>query len=119
MSLNTYGGAINAVASGATASVQRDASMLLFYLAGWGDPAGDPRHLAWIREFYRDMYADTGGVPPDGAYINYPDVDLVTASRQWPEVYLGPVYRRLQQVKARWDPRNVFHHDLSVRPPGH
>ncbi|WP_433308221.1 FAD-binding oxidoreductase [Micromonospora sp. CA-269861] len=118
LSLNTYGGAINAVAPTATAAVRRDASMLLFYLAGWGDPAADPRHLAWIREFYRDMYADTGGVPADGAYINYPDVDLSTATRPWPEVYFGPNYRRLQHVKARWDPRNVFHHDLSVRPPG-
>ncbi|MET8094512.1 BBE domain-containing protein [Micromonospora sp. NPDC005220] len=45
--------------------------------------------------------------------------DLTAATRPWQEVYFGPNYRRLQQVKARWDPRSVFHHDLSVRPPGH
>ncbi|MEU8215383.1 FAD-binding protein [Micromonospora taraxaci] len=118
LSLNTYGGATNAVAPAATASVHRDASMLLFYLAGWADPAADTRHLAWIREFYSEMYADTDGVPPGGAYINYPDVDLVGAARPWPDLYHGANYLRLQQVKARWDPRNVFHHDLSVRPPG-
>ncbi|MCG5468123.1 FAD-binding protein [Micromonospora sp. LAH09] len=118
VSLNTYGGAINAVPPAATAATHRSASMVLFYLAGWADPAADSRHLAWIREFYRDMYADTGGIPPDGAYVNYPDVDLRTASRPWSELYYGPNYPRLQQVKARWDPRDVFHHDLSVRPPG-
>ncbi|MER7890102.1 BBE domain-containing protein [Micromonospora sp. NPDC094482] len=116
LSLNTYGGAINAVPAVATAAVHRSASTLLFYLAGWTDPAADARHLAWIREFYRDMYADTGGVPPDGAYINYPDIDLATGARPWPDLYYGPNYRRLRQVKARWDPRNVFRHELSVRP---
>ncbi|MFG1914577.1 FAD-binding oxidoreductase [Micromonospora sp. NPDC048898] len=118
LSLNTYGGAINAVPPTATAASHRDTSMLLFYLAGWADPAADTAAMAWIREFYRDMYADTGGVPPHGAYINYPDVDLRTDTRAWPALYHGPNYPRLQQVKARWDPRDVFHHDLSVRPPG-
>jgi FAD/FMN-containing dehydrogenase len=115
LSLNTYGGAVNAVPPTATATAQRDASMLLFYLAGWADPAADHRHLTWIREFYRDVYADTGGVPPAGAYINYPDVDLAGEAHPWPALYYGPNYRRLQRIKARWDPRNVFRHDLSVR----
>ncbi|MGI5520506.1 FAD-binding oxidoreductase [Micromonospora sp. CA-259024] len=118
LSLNTYGGAINAVPPAATAAAHRNASMLLFYLAGWTDPAADPRCLAWIREFYRDMYADTDHVPPDGAYVNYPDIDLGTETRPWHDLYYGPNYRRLQEIKARWDPRNVFRHDLSVRPPG-
>ncbi|MBC7811473.1 MAG: BBE domain-containing protein, partial [Burkholderiales bacterium] len=26
-------------------------------------------------------------------------------------------YPRLQQIKARWDPRNIFHHALYIRPP--
>ena len=117
LSLNTYGGAINAVSPAATAVAHRGASMLLFYLTGWADPAADSRHLAWIREFYHDMYADTGGVPPEGAYLNYPDVDLRRAGRPWSDLYHGANYLRLQQVKARWDPHDVFRHDLSVRPP--
>ncbi|MFJ1899228.1 MULTISPECIES: BBE domain-containing protein [unclassified Streptomyces] len=27
-------------------------------------------------------------------------------------------YPRLQRVKSRWDPLNVFHHPLAVRPAG-
>ena len=60
------------------------------------------------------MYAATGGVPPAGAYIDYPDVDLAGEAHPWPALYYGPNYRRLQRIKARWDPRNVFRHDLSV-----
>jgi berberine-like enzyme len=46
--------------------------------------------------------------------VNYPDVDL----RDWPTLYFGPNYRRLQEVKGRWDPTDQFHHAQSVRPPG-
>ncbi|GAA3758359.1 FAD-binding oxidoreductase [Plantactinospora mayteni] len=126
LSLNTYGGQINTVASAATATAQRDSVIKLFYLAGWVDPAEDARHLAWIREFYRDVYADTGGVPVsgdvnDGSYINYPDVDLAdpawnTSGVPWHSLYYGANYPRLRAAKARWDPRNVFRHGLSVQP---
>ncbi|WP_206791319.1 FAD-binding oxidoreductase [Amycolatopsis sp. MtRt-6] len=120
MSLNTYGGAINSVPPAATATARRDATMLLFYLTGWTDPAEDDRHLGRLREFYRDMYADTHGVPAGGAYINYPDVDLADpawnrSGRPWSALYYGDRYARLQAVKAHWDPRDVFRHALSVR----
>jgi len=121
LSLNTYGGRINAVPPAATATAHRDATVELFYLAAWADPAEDPVHLAWIREFYRDVYADTGGVPvTGGSYVNYPDTDLAdpawnTSGVPWHTLYYGANYPRLRRVKARWDPRNVFHHGLSIK----
>ncbi|MEU4245487.1 FAD-binding oxidoreductase [Actinoplanes sp. NPDC026619] len=123
--MHTYGCQINAMAAGATATAQRDAITKLSYLVGWSDPAQDAQHLAWIREFYREMYAETGGVPvpgssTDGAYINYPDSDLAdpawnTSGTPWSTLYFKDGYLRLQKVKARFDPRNVFRHALSVR----
>jgi len=120
VSMNTYGGAINSVPPGATASVHRDSTMMLFYLAGWADPAEDAASIGWLREFYRDMYAETGGVPAAGAYINYPDIDLADPAHNqsgtpWHALYYGAGYPRLRAVKSRWDPRNVFRHALSVR----
>jgi FAD/FMN-containing dehydrogenase len=124
--LGTYGGKLNTVAPDATASAQRGSILETACTAGWGDPKDEARTLAWVRPFYRDLFADTGGVPvpgevSDGALINHPDVDLAdpqwnTSGVPWHKLYYKDNYPRLQRVKARWDPRNVFHHALSIRP---
>ena len=127
MLLIGYGGQVQAVAPGATAVAQRDVVMKAVYQATWADESQDATQLAWIRGFYRDVYAETGGVPvpndvSDGSYINYPDVDLAdpawnTSGVPWSTLYYKDDYPRLQQIKAHWDPRNVFHHALSVELP--
>lgn len=126
MLLIGYGGQVGAVAADATAVAQRDVIMKAVYQTIWSDERDDATNLAWVRAFYRDVYADTGGVPvpgavSDGAYINYPDTDLAdpewnTSGVPWHTLYYKDNYPRLQQVKARWDPRDVFHHALSIRP---
>lgn len=127
LSVHTYGGAINTVATDATAIAQRDSVLKLVPVGGWGpDGEGEEAHLTFLSELYRDLFADTGGVPvpndrTDGAYLNHPDLDLVdshwnTSGVPWHELYHRGNYPRLQQVKAAWDPRNIFRHELSVRP---
>lgn len=125
LGLATYGGRVNAVAPGATASPHRNAIFDLACTTGWLDPAEEEANLAWVRAFYRDLLAETGGAPVpgeayDGTLINHPDTDLAdpamnTSGVPWHTLYFQDNYPRLQRVKARWDPRNVFHHALSVR----
>ena len=125
LGLATYGGRVNTVPPDATASAQRGAILDLACTAGWVDPPDESANLAWVRAFYRDLFADSGGVPVpgeayDGALINHPDVDLAdpawnASGVPWPAFYHRDNYPRLQRVKARWDPRNVFRHGLSVR----
>ncbi|MFH8796507.1 FAD-binding oxidoreductase [Streptomyces sp. NPDC017941] len=125
--VDSYGGRINAVRPGDTAVPQRDSVLKLQYQTYWTDPADEARHLAWIREFYRDVYAETGGVPVpneinDGCYVNYPDKDLGdaawnTSSTAWNSLYYKGNYARLQKTKAAWDPKNIFRHAQSVRLP--
>ncbi|MEV4014955.1 FAD-binding protein [Nonomuraea angiospora] len=127
MLLVGYGGQVRAVAPGATATAQRDVVMKAVYQTIWRDEADDAANLAWVREFYRDVYAGTGGVPVpgevnDGSYINYADADLAdpawnTSGVPAHTLYYKDNYPRLQRVKARWDPRNVFRHALAVEPP--
>ncbi|MEV0165910.1 FAD-binding oxidoreductase [Nonomuraea fuscirosea] len=122
-----YGGQVRAVAPEATAVAQRDVVMKAVYYTTWADAADDASSLAWVRGFYRDVYARTGGVPvpgevDDGSYINYPDVDLIdpewnTSGVPGRTLYYKDNYPRLQRIKARWDPRGVFRHALSVELP--
>jgi hypothetical protein len=125
LGLATYGGRVNTVPSDATAACQRSAIIDLACSAGWLDAGEDERNLKWVRRFYRDLFAESGGAPVpgeayDGVMINHPDTDLADAAINrsgvpWHTLYYQNNYPRLQRVKARWDPLNVFHHSLSVR----
>ncbi|HET8640656.1 MAG TPA: FAD-binding protein [Pseudonocardiaceae bacterium] len=125
VTLMSYGGAVNTVNSAETAMAQRDSILKLSYLAAWFTADQDAAHLAWLRDLYADVYADTGGVPApgevnDGCYINYPDADLAdpawnTSGIPWHRLYYKDGYTRLRRVKARWDPLGVFGHRLSVQ----
>ena len=125
LGLATYGGRVNTVPRGATAAAQRETILDLACTTGWLDPQDEPANLAWVRAFYRDLFAETGGVPVpgeayDGAFINHPDNDLADPAWNpsgvpWSTLYYQENSPRLERVKARWDPGNVFRHALSIR----
>lgn len=78
-----------------------------------------------MRALYRDLFADGRGLPVpggayDGTFINHPDADLAdpalnTSGVAWSTLYYKDNYPRLRDIKARWDPLNVFRHALSIR----
>ncbi len=90
---------------------------MLQYQTYWTEPKDDANNLKWIRSFYTAMYGSRGPYPDgtvDGCYVNYPDVDL----SDWQYLYYKDNYPKLQQVKQRWDPLNVFNHQQSIELPG-
>ncbi|MFW6075038.1 MAG: FAD-binding oxidoreductase [Chloroflexota bacterium] len=104
--IESMGGAISRVDPRATAFPHRDGRFACSAFAGWTDPADDEKLIAWARDFYDAMKPHgTGGV-----YVNY----------QAPEEDVGPAYRsnyeRLQQVKARYDPDNLFRSNQNITP---
>ncbi|GAA3046583.1 FAD-binding oxidoreductase [Streptomyces roseofulvus] len=124
--LTFLGGRINDVPPEATAMAHRDCLFSSVHEALWGDEEQTARQLAWVRDLYRELHADTGGVPVpndanSGAYVNYPDADLAdprlnTSGVPWSTLYHRDGYERLRRVKERWDPLDLFRHALSVRP---
>lgn len=96
----TMGGAIDRVASDATAFPHRNAPFNLGISPGWTDASADNACVAWARAFADAMRPySTGGV-----YANYAsgnDVDRLRA-------LYGTNLERLAQIKARYDPDEVF-----------
>jgi hypothetical protein len=125
--INSVRGQISALDDHATAATHRDALWLVYFESYWHRAEDDERNVTWLRSFYQDLYADTGGVPvpndvTDGCYINYPDNDLSdpTFNRSGVscyELYYKDNYPRLQRIKAKWDPRNFFRHPQSIELP--
>lgn len=123
-----FGGMANERPEDSAAIPQRNSILKLVYSSSWLDAADDDKNITWLREFYRDVHRDTGGVPvfdavTNGTYINNPDIDLLdpewnTSGVPWHTLYYKDNYPRLQRAKAAYDPRNVFRHALSVRLPG-
>jgi len=121
----TYGGRINTVAPEATASAQRDSIFDMACNTGWIEPRDEEKNLTWVRAFYRDLFVESGGVPApgnayEGGFINHPDTDLADPALNksgvpWHTLYYKENYPRLQRIKARYDPRDVFRHALSIR----
>ena len=124
--IDSYGGAVNRKEMGEqTVIFQRSSILKLQFISYWTDPAEDAGHIAFLNQLYESLYtspqvdADHQGTPYpgeyyEGCYINYPDPDMLQHS-YWPELYFGPNYKFLQQVKKKYDPNNIFHHGMSVR----
>ena len=129
LAVDSYGGAVNRSGLAAETSIaQRASTMKLQFQTYWSDPDDDAGQLKWMSDFYTDLYSGENvpsryaGTPYpgkhyEGCYINYPDKDMLGYSF-WPQLYYGEgdLYSFLQGVKQRYDPHNVFHHAMSIRP---
>jgi FAD/FMN-containing dehydrogenase len=65
---------------------------------------------AWVRSFWADLVPHAGGI---GSYVNFMsefEEDRVRAS------YGADKYQRLSEIKAKYDPANLFHHNANIRP---
>ena len=104
------GGAMARVGESDTAYSGRNAGFLVTPEASWTDPAQTDEAIAWGRAAWDAL----GPYSTGGVYLNFPGVEedrdaLVRSG-------YGGNYERLAQLKAKYDPDNLFRMNVNIEP---
>lgn len=102
------GGAMSRVAPEATAYPHRNAHFIMNVHTRWREAAQDNAYVAWARELFKA----TAPFATGAGYVNFVPAD----EPERIEAIYGSNYRRLGEVKRRWDPENRFRLNQNIRP---
>jgi FAD/FMN-containing dehydrogenase len=109
MLLEHFHGAVTRVGVTDTAVPHRTAGWNLVLPSVWMDPAATDENIAWTRKAHSALAPHLD----QARWLNYLDDDqggdAVRAA-------YGPNYARLVEVKRRYDPENIFHHNHNIPP---
>jgi FAD/FMN-containing dehydrogenase len=104
-----FHGAVTRVGVADTAVQHREPGYNLVMTSVWTDPSQTDANVTWTRQ----TYAALEPYFLNRRYLNYmSEDDLGQAAR----AAYGPNFDRLAQLKAKYDPENVFHLNLNVQP---
>lgn len=104
------GGAMSRVPDSHGAFRGRHAAALFNLEANWIDPAEDAANLAWVRDAIAAMEPYSDG----SRYLNF--AGFQEEGEAMMRGAFGPHYARLQALKHRYDPENVFQLNQNVAP---
>lgn len=102
------GGAAGRVPPHATAFPQRSSHFVMNVHARWREASMDKTCIGWARGIYEAAKPFAAGT----AYINFMPEDEVDRV----EAAYGANYRRLVEIKRRYDPMNMFRMNQNVKP---
>ena len=102
------GGVASRVPSDATAYPARGAAYLMNMHGRWDDAADDAAGMGWARDLFSALTPHATG----NVYVNFMPDDEADRIRG----AYGANYDRLVQLKARWDPTNMFRLNQNIRP---
>jgi FAD/FMN-containing dehydrogenase len=109
--LRVLGGAMARVPADATAFAHR-ASRIMVNVAAFYEGADDQKvREAWVRQFANDLEQED-----KGAYVNFVGDEGEERIRA---AYPGATWDRLQAIKHRYDPTNLFRLNQNVPPAEH
>jgi FAD/FMN-containing dehydrogenase len=102
------GGAMARIPGNATAYPNRDAHFVMNVHTRWQDKAQDQACMAWARH----LFEATAPFAADSVYVNFmPDDENDRVEKAY-----GTNYRRLAEIKRRYDPANLFRMNQNIRP---
>ncbi len=104
------GGAVRRLRPDETAFAIRDAAFVMNFMGNWRDARETPGHVAWVREAWKRLSPHSTGA----VYMNYlgreeRDADSLARAT------FGANYDRLVQIKAKYDPTNLFRLNHSIK----
>jgi FAD/FMN-containing dehydrogenase len=106
--LRVLGGAIAKVPSDATAYAHRGSRIMTNVAAFYEGPEDRPAREAWVKEFAAELRQGDSG-----AYVNFLGDEGPERLRA---AYPGATWDRLREIKAKYDPTNLFRMNQNIRP---
>ncbi len=108
VAIYTLGGAINRVASDATAYPHRDATFAVHIQGHWLNESNDDTCVEWTRELHETLREFGTG----GEYVN----NQTDTDEERVRAAFGENYDRLAEVKGKWDPEDRLRSTQHVDP---
>ena len=104
------GGAMSRIGPEATAFGSRSAPFLIGIESNWIHPEHDAANIAWNRKVYRDLQPFSDGTE----YLNFPG--LLEDGDRMAQTTFGANYRRLVELKNKYDPTKLFRLNPNITP---
>jgi FAD/FMN-containing dehydrogenase len=101
-------GAAHRVGKGDTAFSFRDANFAEVILGVDPDPANNERTIGWARDYWQALHPYSAG----GGYVNM----VMDEGEEQVKAAYRENYARLAEIKARYDPGNLFHVNQNIKP---
>jgi FAD/FMN-containing dehydrogenase len=105
-----FGGAIKRVSENETAFSGRQNTYLLSVDAIWSNPSNNDNVISYANDFLADLKPYSSG----GIYVNFPG--LGEEGESLVKDAYGDNYKRLSELKAKYDPDNIFHNNQNIKP---
>ena len=105
-----FSGAMQDVDAKATAFGDRSMPYMVSLDAVWSKPGDDAANIGWVRQAWTAMQRHSTG----RMYLNFPG--LGEGDSLVRDAFGAETYARLQQVKRRYDPDNLFRMNQNVIP---
>jgi FAD/FMN-containing dehydrogenase len=104
------GGAVARVGESETAFSNRHSPFLIGVEANWHEPADDVANIGWARATIAAMLPFSDG----SEYVNFPGF-LEERDQVVRDAYRANL-ERLSQIKAKYDPTNLFNQNQNIKP---
>lgn len=108
MHLYPINGAAARISNQATAWANRDANFAEVIVGVDPDPANNDKLIPWARDYWAALHPYSSG----GAYINF----MMDEGEDRVKATYRDNYQRLAGIKAKYDPKNLFHVNQNIRP---